>query len=288
MKIKKIEFKNFTSYGSRVQSIEMQDENGFFLVSGENGWGKSTISDVIKFGLYGTLGNGKKLKDIPNRINGGAWVKITLETRGKDVVVERGIDPSFINLTVDGVEYNRANKRGPNEYLVEELLEIPFHIFNNIISLSVNDFKSFLSMDADSKRKIIDKLFGFQIINVMREIIRERLGLFKKAFDEAGAKMEAARKSMLTSSQELENLLAKLKNKNVELMESTRTDLDKYRNILEIHNKRQSDFTIREREYRTSVQAAVSLVSERKAIVDSLKHRLKFWDNDVCPNNLLI
>ena len=78
MKIRKIEWKNVASYGNKVQIIEFPEKAGLIQVVGENGVGKSTISDVITFGLYGKL-EGKKLKDIPNRLNGEAWMRISFE-----------------------------------------------------------------------------------------------------------------------------------------------------------------------------------------------------------------
>jgi DNA repair exonuclease SbcCD ATPase subunit len=71
MKIKKIEWRNFSSYGNKTQTLVLEDRNSLFQIVGENGAGKSSISQVITFGLYGKL-EGKKLKDIPNRINGNA------------------------------------------------------------------------------------------------------------------------------------------------------------------------------------------------------------------------
>ena len=280
MRIKEIEFKNFTSYGSRLQKITLTDQ-GFYQVVGENGWGKSTISDVIKYVLYGTLGkDGRKLKDIPNRINGAAWGKITLETnQGKQVIVERGIDPSFINLTVDGQPYDRANKKGPSDYLADELLEIPFHIFDNIISLSVNDFKSFLNMDADSKRKIIDKLFGFAVINLMREILKEQLSQLKRILDDANIKMDSSKHSVEQSNAELENLLSKIKEKNVELIEKTQTDLTKYRKLFEVHSEKQLEFTQKERTYRKELESAISQVNTWRAEAETARRQISFYES---------
>ena len=43
MKINKLEFKNFASYGNRIQVIEFDKEaSDLYLVAGENGSGKST------------------------------------------------------------------------------------------------------------------------------------------------------------------------------------------------------------------------------------------------------
>ena len=62
MKILKIEWKNFSSYGNKKQSLSFTEANGLFQIIGENGAGKSSISQVITFGLYGKI-EGKKLSD---------------------------------------------------------------------------------------------------------------------------------------------------------------------------------------------------------------------------------
>jgi DNA repair exonuclease SbcCD ATPase subunit len=65
MKITKIEWRNFSSYGNRTQELNLGNNSSLFQILGENGAGKTSISQVISFGLYGKV-EGKKLKDIPN------------------------------------------------------------------------------------------------------------------------------------------------------------------------------------------------------------------------------
>ena len=127
MKIKKIEFRNFASYGNKTQVIEFDEKRGnFYLVLGKNGSGKSSISDVIKFALYGKLQN-KKLYTIPNRFNGAAWCRITvIKDAATTVVIERGINPGIFTCHVNGVEYDQAGKRNVQNFIEEEILGIPF------------------------------------------------------------------------------------------------------------------------------------------------------------------
>ena len=50
MKIKKVEFKNFASYGNRLQVIDFEeDKSNLYLVLGGNGAGKSTLAKVITY-----------------------------------------------------------------------------------------------------------------------------------------------------------------------------------------------------------------------------------------------
>ena len=55
MRIKKIEWKNFASYGNRKQTLELSDSSFLFQIFGANGFGKTTISQVIAFCLYGKV-----------------------------------------------------------------------------------------------------------------------------------------------------------------------------------------------------------------------------------------
>jgi len=47
---------------------------------------------------------------------------------------------------INGIEFDKAGKKSVQDYLEEEVFGIPYHVFKNIIILSVNDFKSFLTM----------------------------------------------------------------------------------------------------------------------------------------------
>ena len=64
MKITKVEWRNFTSYGNKIQSLDLSGDPLLYQIVGENGAGKTSISQVIMFALYGKV-EGKKLKDIP-------------------------------------------------------------------------------------------------------------------------------------------------------------------------------------------------------------------------------
>jgi len=145
----------------------------FVLIHGKNGGGKTTISDVIKFAIYGKLEN-KKLKDIANRVNKNMEVAIEITTRNGKVRIERAVEPGYFRLYLDDKEIDKAGKRSVQEYLEEELLEMPFYVFSNTLSLSINDFKSFIRMSNHDKKAIIDKIFGLQVLNTMRDLFNSR------------------------------------------------------------------------------------------------------------------
>ena len=145
MRIDYIEFKNFASYGNQKQRIDfVKDGSELFLTLGKNGDGKTTIANAIIYALYGKV-EGVKLADLPNRINKELLVKIGLQCGTMFIEIERGIAPSRFNVLINGVEFDKAGKKSVQEYLEDEVFGIPYHVFKNIIILSVNDFKSFLT-----------------------------------------------------------------------------------------------------------------------------------------------
>ena len=174
MKIKKVEFKNFASYGNRLQVIDFEKEkSNLYLVLGGNGAGKSTLAKVITYLCYGKV-EGSSLKDLPNRVNGALYGKIWLESKGNAIEIERGINPGIFNVKINGEDYDVAGKVNLQDFLETEIYEIPYHVFKNVIILSVNDFKSFITMSPYDKKRIIDKIFGFSIINEMAESVKEK------------------------------------------------------------------------------------------------------------------
>lgn len=283
MKLKKLTFRNFASYGDRDQVIEFPDDAGFFLVQGHNGAGKSTTSDVIQFMWYGRV-DGKNKKDLVNRINKNAYVRGEAEVRGRSVVVERGLAPNLMELTVDGQPYDKANaKVGPSDYLETELLEIPSYVFNNAICLSIKDFKSFLKMGAKDKRLLIDRIFSFEIITRMRETLSKLQSQVKRSIDDLSAELSANARSYESSVLEVERLTTRLEEDNQDKISELLEQLDKFGQLLELHRTRLADFMRSYNSHRDAVSdfsaSRVRLQQEERDI----RRRLALYDNKQCP-----
>jgi DNA repair exonuclease SbcCD ATPase subunit len=282
MKLTKIEWRNFSSYGNKIQSLSLDQNNGLYLVVGENGAGKSSISDVITFGLYGKL-EGKKLKDIPNRINGNAWVRITFISNGEEYSVERGLDPSLFNLYVGGNLYDKAGSRSVQDYLTEDIIQIPNYVFNNTISLSINDFKSFLKMTPSDKKSIIDKIFGFYIINEMRDLLKEESKGIRENLIRISGEIDSLSKTLVKTQNELEILSKKIMDDSKDKMKSLEEKLEKFSSLWELHNKKKEEFTSIEKEIDGEYRKNYGLLSAAKESLKSINQRMKFYENDKCP-----
>ena len=282
MKIEKISFRNFGSYGNRLMKLTLPDNPGFYLVQGKNGNGKSTLSDVIKFAIFGKLEN-KKLRDIANRMNKHAEIRIEMTVRKGKVVIERGVEPGYFRLYLNGKEIDKAGKRSVQEYLEEELLEMPFYVFSNTLSLSINDFKSFIRMSNFDKRTIIDKIFGLQILNQMRETLKLQGKKLKESIDGIESSVNAYSRTLESSQKELDDLQQKIlesQGEKSKLLEEKKEKLHQY--ILkgktredEVHTKMNEAEKIK-KQVETSTTGDVQLVKE-------CKQKITLYENSKCP-----
>lgn len=282
MKLTKIEWRNFASYGNKIQSLTLDENTGLYLVVGENGAGKSTISDVITFGLYGKL-DGKKLKDIPNRINGNAWVKITFISNGEEYMVERGLDPSLFNLYVNGDLYDKAGSRSVQEYLTDDIIQIPNYVFNNTISLSINDFKSFLKMSPADKKSIIDKIFGFYVINEMRDLLKEESKGIRENIIRINGEIEALSKTILKTQTEMESLSEKIKETSKDEIKSLEDKIAKFSSLATIHKEKMQEFNKTESEVSDQTRKLYRIITNSNESIRTVEKKIKLYDNDKCP-----
>ena len=282
MRIRKIEWKNFSSYGNKKQVLDFPESPCLFQVVGENGAGKTSISQVISFCLYGKV-EGKKLGDIPNRINGNAWTRIEFESNGKNITVERGLEPTFFFLYIDGVKYDQAGTKNVQDYLADDLIGIPFYVFNNTISLSINDFKSFIKMSPQDKRAIVDKIFGFHILNQMREALKSEVRRIKESLDILSGKFQSTENSIDKSQEEMDSLLAIIEQEVKDELGTLNESLNKFKNIQKIHSAKITEFKIQEQEINDLVTNTNRSLIEARTKYQDLERRLRLYQSEKCP-----
>lgn len=282
MRILKVEWRNFTSYGNRNQVLDLSGDPYLYQIVGENGAGKTSISQVITFALYGKV-EGKKLKDIPNRINGNAWTKVTLDNYGTEVIVERGLEPNFFKLTVNGTEYDKAGSRSVQEYLEEDLLGIPYYVFNNTLLLSINDFKSFVKMTPSDKRAIVDKIFGFHILNQMRDLLKNETKKIRQILDNSIGRISSLETSIQASQDEMDSLSDELLEENRNSLVLLTDSLTKFKSLSNHHRDQVQNFKAEEENFRTTLQSNSTLASSYKLQIRDFEKKLHLYEHDKCP-----
>jgi len=283
MRIESIEFKNFASYGNSIQRLEFEKDNSeLFLTLGKNGHGKTTIANAIVFALYGKV-EGVKMADLPNRINKELWVKINLKCKTTDVSIERGLAPGKFEVKLNGIEFDKAGKRSVQEYLEEEIFGIPYHVFKNIIILSVNDFKSFLTMTNNDKKQIIDKMFGFSILNEMQQNIKEERKGLKVDIDVYEREITQLNENITSVNMKLNELMAESNQKDKVRIQELKTSLIRYTS----NKTKLEDAQVSISKSLGNISGTLSSAQEDKTKLtyelQALRKKLSLYEQNSCP-----
>jgi DNA repair exonuclease SbcCD ATPase subunit len=283
MKIKKCEFKNFASYGNRVQVIDFEeDKSNLFLVLGGNGAGKSTLAKVITYLCYGKV-EGSTLKDLPNRVNGALWGKIWLESKGNSLEIERGINPGIFNVKINGSDYDVAGKANLQDFLETEIYEIPYNVFKNVIILSINDFKSFITMSPYDKKRIIDKIFGFSIINEMAEAVKEKRRSIIEEIRTYEDELRSLNESIGSVYDKIEQIELLTAEKDASKIKKLKEDLI----ALNENRKKLNNFTeVTKSKLETLDKESRDKASDHSTLknkISNVKQDLKLFENKTCP-----
>ena len=242
----------------------------------------STLAKVITFMCYGKV-EGANLKDLPNRVNGSLWGKISLESKGNHIEIERGINPGIFKVLINGTEYDVAGKSNLQEFLESEIYEIPYHVFKNVIILSVNDFKSFITMSPFDKKQIIDRIFGFSVINQMRELVKNKRKLVIdeiRTFDDEIRTLDESIQSVLVKIKQYEEAskekgeiqIAELKSKLVKLN-------DARKKLKEANDKTKERIDDNNKKYRIKAKKESELLTQ----ISGVKRGLELYNNNTCP-----
>jgi len=221
MYIRKLSFRNVGPYGNVLHTLDFDQGDGvgeLLQVLGKNGVGKSFFLKIIKLGLYLET-DGMLISEVSNDINGDGYISIVYDSNGntwKNESIYSASKLKTLKIYKNGSEEPEdfGGNQDTKKMLVEHILDMPYYIFNNAISLSVNDFKSFLSMDAKDTRNIRDRIFGFFIVNEMVEIIRKTLNKHIKQQEEILTSLKNLTESINTSNAQYEE--AKKKNEKAD------------------------------------------------------------------------
>jgi exonuclease SbcC len=283
MKIQSVEWKNFNSYGNIVQRIDFEADRGdLYLLLGGNGHGKSTISEVITFALYGKIER-KNKTDLPNRINKNLWCRIVIRSKNKIVEITRGVAPGLFEVTIDGIPYDTSGNANVQDYLDLEIFDIPYQVFKNIIVLSINDFRSFLTMSPGDKRNIVDRLFGFSVINQMKETIRSERRLLKEQIKTLSDELNIVEESIQSINEKIRNLEKDKKEDRIKLAKEYREKIIELISIKKKIDESVGTLRTKEGEVKVSIGKERDSQSSLAYEVKTLNEKLKLYENSQCP-----
>jgi DNA repair exonuclease SbcCD ATPase subunit len=173
-----IKFKNLISFGNKVVRINFK--NGLSNISGKNGQGKSSIIDALSYNLYGVPYRKVKNIELINRVNkANLWTESQFEIGINSYKIERGLKPDILRIFKNGSELDLLSSKKLIQEEIDKILGVNHNLFRQIICLSVNYNKPYLTMSQYEKREVIESIFNVDVFGIMSKEIKKQQAIHK-------------------------------------------------------------------------------------------------------------
>lgn len=288
MRIEKIEWRNIFSYGNKIETLDLGSEGKLWQLSGVSGSGKSSLLTIPKLLLYGkTEGSGgktMKLSAIANRVNKNGWIRGTIKHNQDTYVIERTFSPQSLTVYKNGQDLDKAGLKDMQGIIDSEILDnMPYHIFANVMTLSLNNFKSFVSMTPADKRQIIDKIFSLEIINKVHELIKRDMRDLGNAINISNSQIFSLDQTIKTSTDELNSLSNKHTEENKNTLEDLKVRAQKAAELYavqqEIYNQQYNKYN----EILSTETALKQTLAGQIKDCNITQQKINLFNQDKCP-----
>ena len=169
-------WKNFLSTGNQFIEIQL-DKSPTTLIVGENGAGKSTILDVLCFGLFGKPFRGINKAQLVNSINNSSTIieiEFIIGTRNYKVV--RGIKPNKFEIYQNDKMMNlEANVRDYQKILEQQILKLNYSSFTQVVILGSASWAPFMQLKARHRREVVEEILDIKIFSTMNLILKQKI-----------------------------------------------------------------------------------------------------------------
>ena len=288
MKIVKIEWRNIFSYGNKIETLEFENEGKLWQLSGRSGSGKSSLLTIPKLLLYGKTegSDGKPVKtgNIANRINKNGWIRGTIKKGSNEFIIERTFSPQSLTVYKNGENLDKAGLRDMQGIIDNEIMDnMPYHIFANVMTLSLNNFKSFISMSPNDKRLIIDKIFSLEILNKVYELVKKDMRELGNVINTSNSQVFSLEQTIKTSNAELENLTNKNEDDNKDVLKSLREKIEKIGVLYKTQSDSYSQYYQKYTELCNSENQCLQLYNAQLRECKDTENKIKLFNEDKCP-----
>lgn len=212
LSIKSVEFKNFLSFGARLQKLTFTE--GVHFVLGEdkdkgrsNGAGKTSLLQTIPFALYGRTHKEVKKEQIINWKNQkDCQVLLNFSKGTDDYTINRCIKPDILEIFKNDSLIDKLSDVRDYQKLLEEILGIDFQAFSKLIHTNINSSQPLLSLKKADKRKLMEGIFNVDVFSKISENTNEKLRKIKSSLKESETLEFALKETVKESKERLEKL----------------------------------------------------------------------------------
>lgn len=291
LKFKRAYAKNFLPFGPEGIEIKFEDYGNVVLVLGENldvkpqdsdsedrlssnGSGKSSLQEIIVWGLYGkTIKKPKKIKSdgVVHNIHSK---KCVVEVEWDDYKVIRGRAPTSLKLFKGKEELTLGESR-ETQKIIEEKLGLNYEAFVNIVVFADEEENCFLECDGPTKREIVENLLSLGVYRQRFENSKEMQKEYKENIKILSKEYEFLLLSLKESEKRLDN--TKLKEINWKKEKEREIEFVKQKIVLEKQKFNNKDFLDKLEKFKN---AQVS-IKEKEPQVEELASTVEKWKKGI-------
>lgn len=288
MKILKLEWRNIFSYGNKIETLEFDDKGKLWQISGRSGAGKSSLLNIPKLLFYGKAegcdGKAFKQGSIANRMNKNGWIRGTIKVNNDIFIIERAFSPNSLIVYKNGEDLDKAGLKDMQAIIENEIMDnLPYSIFSNVMTLSLNNFKSFITMTPADKRQIIDKIFSMEVIDKVHDLIKANKRDLGDMINRYHAQLHSLENTLAVSKNELQELENKHK-------QETEEDLNEYNKRIQSADKLYAEqyesytkYVARINEMATEESKIQTIYNQVQFTINEIDKKIKLFSEDKCP-----
>ena len=279
----KIEWKNIFAYGEEVQTLEYDSTGKLILLKGQSGSGKTAILSLPVLVLYGKLANVNKTS-IANRVNKNGWIRGTLIKNNHTYVIERKFTPNALTVFKDDVNIENYGTKDAQAYIDNEIIEIPQATFNNMISISMKKFKSFLTMSPADRKQIIDRVFNLEIVNVVYENLKKDMRDLGNSINSDNTSLFQLNQTIMNANQELIKIQEKQKTQETQQqIDENNVKITENNAKLQKLQEGYKQYAQHQQEINMNIQTIKRGQIENTMSINQLQEKINLYNQEKCP-----
>ena len=210
-----LEGKNFLSFGDSTVRIDLRPGvnaiigTNYDKEDSKNGAGKSSVTELLYYSLYGTTLREISKDHIQNsltkkRCEVSLEFEITSNNTADVYKIVRKLNPTKCTLLKNGQDVTRSTLAKTNT-LIQELIHTPATVFQNSVIMSANNALPFMALPKTDKRKFIESVLGLEVFTQMVLKARDDYSIAKKDYEIAYTKFEQIQNELSFNQTQFDN-----------------------------------------------------------------------------------
>lgn len=289
MRINRLSFKNFGSYGNNLTVVEFPKQSHLFLITGENGHGKSFIEDAVNFALFGNPFRKIKKSELQNRINGkGLYTKIEVTSNNSEWTIERTLKD--IKIFKDNEEINLdAHVVDIQKYIDSNIIGASESLYRTTNLVSMRGFQSFFNLPKEKRRVVFENMIGIQLLSNMKKLVAGKLNGIAAEKSALEKEKTILTENISTHKTNLSKLIKmdSITNNDIGVMKNDIEEIRKEKTLLEDIKKNaptEKDLKLAEKETSESINECKISIHSLRSQINVLNDDIDFFEHaDCCP-----